>query len=186
VIPRRTWVVALTAVFIVGAATYWVTRSPERLNVLTAGSAKTVSVMDFSSPMGLDPPPAGWNHRTFWTRRAASFSRTQIDGKAALRVATDDSASMLQRFVDIDLVDYPLLSWRWLVEKPIDSAVDERTEVRHACLLPFAILPANGARSRSSGATVFSNVVTSSFLVPFPTTWQMAVWRTSADGMTNA
>ena len=78
--------------------------------------------------MGFDLPPAGWNHRTFWTRRAASFSRTRIDGKAALRVATDDSASMLQRFVDIDLVDYPLLSWRWLVEKPIDSAVDERTE----------------------------------------------------------
>ncbi len=125
---RRYWITALIVLAAAGAVAYWVTRPPARVNVLAAGGSTSVSVMDFSAPMGLDPLPAGWWHRTFWTRRAASFSLVDNGGNAALRVSTDNSASMLQRFVDIDLAAYPLLTWRWLVEKPIDSAVDERTD----------------------------------------------------------
>ena len=40
---------------------------------------------------------------------------------------TDDSASMLFRHVDIDLADYPMLAWRWYIELPIRSPLDERT-----------------------------------------------------------
>lgn len=126
-LSRRYLVSVLLIIAVAGAAAYWVARPPERLNMLTAEGTTSVSVMDFSGPMGLDPPPAGWFHRKFWTRRAASFSLARKEGKAALRVATDNSASMLVRFVDMDLADYPLLSWRWLIEKPIDSAIDERT-----------------------------------------------------------
>jgi hypothetical protein len=107
-------------------------RDPERSNVLAAGDAPFVTVMDFSAgesgTMALDPPPAGWWHRTFWTRSAAEYALAQKDGVAALKVSTDDSASMLVRFVDIDLAAYPMLNWKWFVEKPIDSAVDERTD----------------------------------------------------------
>jgi hypothetical protein len=127
-IRRRYWITALIVIVVAGAVTYWVVRPPERVNQLTADGSTAVSVMDFSMPMAFDPPPAGWFHRTFWTRRAASFSLAQTGGKAALRVGTDNSASMLVRFVDIDLAEYPLLSWRWLIEKPINSAVDERTD----------------------------------------------------------
>jgi len=125
---RRYWITAVIVLALAGAGGYWATRPPERLNVLAASGATTVPVMDFAAPMALDPPPAGWWHRTFWTRRAASFSRVRKDGIAALKIATDDSASMLVRFVDINLVEYPLLSWRWLVEIPIDSPLDERTD----------------------------------------------------------
>jgi hypothetical protein len=34
---------------------------------------------------------------------------------------------MLVRFVDVALDAYPILSWRWYVEKGIESDVDERT-----------------------------------------------------------
>lgn len=123
----RYWIPTLLVLAVAGAVTYWITRPPERLNELTADGSAIVSVMDFSVPMAFDPPPAGWFHRTFWTRRAASFSIARNSGNAALRVATDNSASMLVRFVDIGLADYPVLSWRWLIEKPINSTVDERT-----------------------------------------------------------
>ena len=109
---RGLWLLIVLAV--VGGCAYAATRPPGRVNVLTAdGSAAGptgVSVMDFSVPMSLDPPPQGWWHRTFWTRRAAAYSVEMKGGRAALRVETNNSASMLQRFVDIDLAAYPVLT----------------------------------------------------------------------------
>ena len=132
----------------VAAIAYSVTRPPERRNVLMADGAATVSVMNFVSPIALDPPPAGWWHRTFWTRRAASFSQASKQGVVALKISTDNSASTLIRFVDIELAAYPTLRWRWLVEKSIDSAVDERTDDGddHPARLFIAFVNAEGER----------------------------------------
>jgi hypothetical protein len=45
----------------------------------------------------------------------------------SMRFETHDSASMLFRHVDIDLAVYPMLAWRWFIELPIRSLLDERT-----------------------------------------------------------
>ena len=83
--------------------------------------------MDFAQPIPLDPLPRGWAHRTFWTRPPMQISFGRKDGVAAIRLATKASASMLMRAVDIDLQAHPLLAWRWYIEQPIESAIDERT-----------------------------------------------------------
>jgi len=44
-----------------------------------------------------------------------------------MRFETHDSASMLFRHVDIDIAAYPMLAWRWYIELPIRSPLDERT-----------------------------------------------------------
>ncbi len=102
-------------------------RSGERTNVLEAHGEPVVTVMDFARPIPLDPLPAGWHHRIFWTRAPMSMSFAVKDGVPALRLETRGSASMLFRHVDIDLAQYPKLAWRWLIERPIDSPLDERT-----------------------------------------------------------
>ena len=86
-----------------------------------------VVVMDFAHPPALEALPAGWQHRTFWTRPPMRMSLGVKDGVPAIRLATDASASMLMRAVDVELDAYPLLAWRWLIEKPIESGIDERT-----------------------------------------------------------
>jgi hypothetical protein len=48
-------------------------------------------------------------------------------GVQSMRFETRDSASMLVRHVDIDLAAYPTLAWRWYIELPIRSPLDERT-----------------------------------------------------------
>ncbi|HUA53618.1 MAG TPA: DUF3047 domain-containing protein [Candidatus Sulfotelmatobacter sp.] len=101
--------------------------SGERTNVLEAHGEPTVRVMDFAHPMPLDPLPAGWYHRTFWTRAPMAMSFAVKDGVPALRLETHASASMLFRHVDIELAEYPTLTWRWFIERPIDSPLDERT-----------------------------------------------------------
>jgi hypothetical protein len=99
----------------------------ERVNVLTANGEPAIVVMDFAAPFPLDPLPPGWYHRTFWTRAPMQAAFASKDGVSALRCETRSSGSMLFRHVDIDLADYPLLAWRWFIEVPIDSALDERT-----------------------------------------------------------
>jgi Protein of unknown function (DUF3047) len=56
-----------------------------------------------------------------------SMSFAVKDGVPSMRFETHDSASMLFRHVDIDLAAYPMLAWRWYIELPIRSPLDERT-----------------------------------------------------------
>jgi len=102
-------------------------RGRERINVITAHGESKVTLMDFSTPFPLDPPPAGWYHRTFWTRAPMRMAFAAKDGVPALRFETQSSASMLFRHVDFDLTEYRYLIWRWYIEQPIESALDERT-----------------------------------------------------------
>lgn len=98
-----------------------------RGDVLTADGGPVVTVMDFGRDVPLDPLPSGWRHRRFWTRRPMAMGFAVKDGVPSMRFETHDSASMLLRHVDVDVATYPILAWRWFVELPIRSPLDERT-----------------------------------------------------------
>ncbi len=101
--------------------------SEEPQNPLQADGEPVITVMDFSPPFPLDPPPPGWVHRTFWTRPAMEVSIVEKDGRQALRCETNNGGSIFGRQTDIDLRTYPTLAWNWFVEVPISSGIDERT-----------------------------------------------------------
>ena len=117
----------LLAVTLACAALFGCSEDRPRVNVLTADGGGSVSVMDFSKPITLDPISPGWFHRTFKRHDPMEISQLDKDGNAAIRLATNDSASMLFRMLDIQLSDYPLLSWNWLIEQGIDADFDEMT-----------------------------------------------------------
>ena len=99
----------------------------ERGDVLKPDGGPVVTVMNFGHSFPLDPLPSGWRHRKFWTRSPMTMAFTIKDGVPSMRFETHDSASMLFRHVDIDLAAYPMLAWRWYIELPIRSPLDERT-----------------------------------------------------------
>src|SRR5262249_25915898 len=98
-----------------------------RGDVLRPDGGPVVTVMDFGRSFPFDPLPAGWKHQKFWTRKPMTMAVTVKDGVPSMRFETHDSGSMLFRHVDIDLATYPILAWRWYIELPIRSPVDERT-----------------------------------------------------------
>lgn len=124
---KRLAAMLAVSVAVAAAFVWWVTRPPARSHVLVPDGAAEFVLMDFSRPFPLTPPPPGWLHRTFWTRPAATFAFAEKDGVAALKVETRASASMLFRHVNVDLARYPVLAWRWFIEQPIESPLDERT-----------------------------------------------------------
>lgn len=95
--------------------------------VLTPDGSRAFVLMDFREPLRLDPLPAGWHHRTFRRHGPMEISFGEHAGKAAIRLATQDSASMLFRVVDVPLDEYPQLAWEWFIEQPIEAEFDERT-----------------------------------------------------------
>lgn len=99
----------------------------QRAHVLKGNGQADITIMDFAKPFSLDPLPAGWRHRTFWTRRPMQIDFAVKAGVPALRLETRSTASMLGRYVDFDLAEYRVLSWRWYIEQPITSTADERT-----------------------------------------------------------
>jgi hypothetical protein len=66
----------------------------------------------------------------------------------SMRFETHDSASMLFRYVDIELAAYPMLAWRWYIELPIRSSLDERTRKGddHPARLFFRFLTDHGEK----------------------------------------
>jgi hypothetical protein len=67
-------------------------RGRERTNALTGDGQPEVTVMDFSAAFPLDPLPAGWYHRTFWTRGPMQMAFAVKDGVPALRFETRSTA----------------------------------------------------------------------------------------------
>ena len=114
------------ALVITGGLIGWHFRD-SRGEVLKPDGWPVVTVMDFSQSVSLDPLPSGWRHRKFWTRSPMTMAFTVKDGVPSVRFETHDSASMLFRSVDIELAAYPMLAWRWYIELPIRSPLDERT-----------------------------------------------------------
>jgi hypothetical protein len=98
-----------------------------RGEVLKPDGGPVVTVMNFGQPFPLGPLPSGWRHRKFWTRSLMSIAFAVKDGVPSMRFETHDSASMLFRHVDINLAAYQMLAWRWYIELPIRSPLDERT-----------------------------------------------------------
>jgi hypothetical protein len=125
-------------------------RGRERTNVLTGDGQAEVTLMDFSAPFSLDPLPPGWYHRTFWTRGPIQMAFALKDGVPALRFETRSTASMLFRHVDFDLTDYQFLIWRWYIEEPIESPLDEHTREGddHPARLFLVFLTATGEERR--------------------------------------
>ena len=96
-------------------------------NPLTAQGEAQIVAMDFSKSFPLDALPRGWTHHKFWTRPAMQLSFVAKDGVPALRCETKAGGSIFGRWTDIDLAQHPKLSWRWFVETPLRSTLDERT-----------------------------------------------------------
>jgi Protein of unknown function (DUF3047) len=102
-------------------------RLPTTLNPLIAKGEQQLVAMDFSVPFSLDHLPPGWSHYKFLTRPAMELTFVEKDGVRALRCETHGGGSIFGRAALIDLKDYAKLSWRWFVETPIASDIDERT-----------------------------------------------------------
>jgi hypothetical protein len=85
------------------------------------------TLMEFAQPMDLNALPPGWRHRTFWRHRPMQASWVSHAGRAAIRLATQGSASMLYRDVDVSLDRESALTWGWLIEQPVVSEIDELT-----------------------------------------------------------
>ena len=100
----------------------------QRLNVMVPDGTSPLVVMDFRTPLALNPLPDGWRHRTFFRTDPMQIGFVSKSGRPSIRLATHHSASMLYRFTDIPLDEYPLFSWDWFVELPIESEMDETTK----------------------------------------------------------
>lgn len=98
-----------------------------RVGVLAADGSLDFTLMEFSTPLDLNKLPEGWSHHIFLRHDPMDISFVEKDGRAAIRLATHDTASMLFRQVDILIDRYPILSWEWLIEQGIDVEHDKRS-----------------------------------------------------------
>ena len=78
-----------------------------------------------------------WQPYTFAAiDRHSSYRLIKEAGTSVMQASSDDSASGLIRRVDIDLTQFPILSWRWKVTQLPQAKNDrERSEDDHAARL---------------------------------------------------
>jgi hypothetical protein len=85
-------------------------------------------IEDFSGTLGPDGIPEGWKPLTFPKIKRHTVYTVESDGKNSfLKAVSRNSASAVYKNLEIDLRDYPILSWRWKVESVIENG-DARTK----------------------------------------------------------
>jgi hypothetical protein len=78
-------------------------------------AADQVAITDFSSKIDASGIPAGWQVKE--RSGKADFAVVQDDGLAVVRLRSANTSFSLQKEVDVDLKQYPLLTWKWKVTK---------------------------------------------------------------------
>ena len=100
--------------------------SPES-NPIVATGEDPIVVLPFSALQDVNTLPLGWVHDQFWMVRTMQLALVEKQGKRAIKCETNGSGSILSRTTDIEVGDYPILTWDWLVGFPISSTIDEAT-----------------------------------------------------------
>jgi Protein of unknown function (DUF3047) len=101
------------------------TSPPSPTNPVLASAEPTVTLMDFGSPPARDPLSAGWWEIGFLTKPKMQISFVDKDSVKALRCETHGSGSIFGRHTDIDLQQFPKLTWNWRVEQPVVADAPE-------------------------------------------------------------
>lgn len=115
--------VGLVCIAIAAIAGYFIfqrlTSPPSPVNPVMAGEGASVTLMDFASPPTVDPISKGWWQIAFLTKPKMKISFVEKDHIKALRCETSGSGSIFGRHTDINLAQFPMLSWNWLIDKPV-------------------------------------------------------------------
>jgi hypothetical protein len=101
--------------------------SPESNPIVAEPGADHVVVLPWQTVGDFSAPALGWVHRQFWMVQPMQLSYGPYKGKQALKCETNSTASILSRTTDIEVGDYPILAWDWLVAVPVSSTLDEAT-----------------------------------------------------------
>lgn len=91
-----------------------------------ADGAPQITLVDENFQM--DPLSDGWAHRTFLGTPPTRYSVETIDDRHVVRCETHNAGSILARHTRIDLSAYPIMSWSWKIERPIENSLDEESE----------------------------------------------------------
>lgn len=84
-----------------------------------AWSTTGTVVVDFTNGVDRNGVPVGWQLKEKSGR--AEIAVVKDDGVNALRLTSDDSSFSIQKSVDIDVVRFPIMSWRWKVTRLPDG-----------------------------------------------------------------
>lgn len=95
---------------------------------LTAPTDGSGEILLIDQNFQIDPLSKGWGHRKFFAVAATKYSIERLDQGSVLQCQTNNSGSILARHTDIPLEDFPILSWSWKVEIPINSSLGEATK----------------------------------------------------------
>jgi hypothetical protein len=84
-----------------------------------AGATGGSLVVDtFSGIVGRDGSPQGWKPLIFpKVKRLTSYMVTKQGDGYVLKASSDQAASGIYKELDLDLKEYPILSWRWKVDR---------------------------------------------------------------------
>ncbi len=145
---------AIPIAALLGAA-YWITRPP----FFDTGKPLLASGQPIDLLADLDTSHLGdgWRERTFFLVTPTDYRLVEEDGTRILRCTTDNSASILARDTEIPVAELPILSWRWRVDQPIQSDVDEATEAGDDHPLRFYLQFSNESGETSGAEIIWSN-----------------------------
>ncbi len=91
------------------------------------GKEKTI-LLGFRQGEDSEFPPEGWELLTYPATAENEFSLTQEDESMVLHVKSLGSASGLLKTLNVNLEEFPLLVWRWKINRVVGMAVENQKD----------------------------------------------------------
>lgn len=91
------------------------------------GRAKTL-LIGFKQGKESKSVPEGWEVITYFRRGKNELSLSKEGNRTVLKVRSLGSASALLKRLDVDLKTFPVLVWRWKVNRVVGMAVESRRD----------------------------------------------------------
>lgn len=92
--------------------------------------------------------PVGWDLETFQNHHQIKIEPLK-DGQFGIRLMSEESSFGLHKVIEVDLKEFPILSWRWKVDRlPLAGDIREKDKNDQAAQL-YVIFPNSLIRLRS-------------------------------------
>lgn len=115
------------ALAVIGWVVWTYTHPGPETNPIRVENDTSAIVLPFSTLTTLEELPLGWVHDLLYMTQPAQIQFVEKDGRPTARCETIKGGSILRRTTDIEIGDYQILEWDWLIDSPISSPLDEAT-----------------------------------------------------------
>jgi len=109
------------------------------LGAVTAGAETKKIVLGFTEDEESETLPTGWEHIGYFGKAKNTLSLVTEGTRTVVHMKSLNSISSLMKRPDVRITEYPILTWRWKIDRAVGMAIESKRD-RNDCAARIRII----------------------------------------------